>query len=301
MELTFWGVRGSFPVARPHVRRFGGNTSCLELQSQGSHLIIDAGTGIRALGQHLTAHGLGQDQPLHLLISHTHWDHIQGFPFFAPAYSEEYKLMLHSVDRPRHSLERLLSWQQDSHFFPVPLEQLKSKIEFSILEEESHYQIGPFKVMCLRLNHPGVSTGFRVETSEGVFAYVSDVAPSRDLLMAEYLEGDEQELLARLYDNQLRLADGADMVVYDTMFTPQEYRERKHWGHSTPDDGIEVCLRCKSSSLFLFHHNPEMTDEGLDEQVADYRQKLTNKPLALYAAQEGSRWKIRPGGVERCA
>ncbi len=299
MQLTFWGVRGSFPVARPHVREYGGNTSCIHLSAEDAHLIIDAGTGIRNLGEYLEANELAKKKPVHLLISHTHWDHIQGFPFFAPAYRPDYELHFYSVVRSRNSLASLLSQQQDQNFFPVQLEHMRARLEFHTLNDGQSVQLGPFRVTTRRLNHPGVSSGFRVEYQQAVFAYVSDVSPA-EILVAEQLEGSEQEMLDHLDRNQYRLAEGADMVVYDTMFTPAEYAERKHWGHSTPEHGIEVCQRCEAGSLFLFHHNPDTSDRELTTQVEGYRDRLKGHKLQLNAAQEGTCWTIKPGEVEPC-
>lgn len=299
MELTFWGVRGSFPVAKPHVRGFGGNTACVHLQKDDFHLIIDAGTGIRGLGAHLVKNG-PLSQKVNLLISHTHWDHIQGFPFFAPAYSEDFALTVHSVFRPRHSVKELLTVQQDQNFFPVPLSHLKADIHFELLHEYQRQQMGPFAVSCRRLNHPGVSAGFRVECEDAIIAYVSDLAPP-DLLLAEALgEDTEAKKLERLHQNQLELADGADVVIYDTMFTPEEYQDRKHWGHSTPDHGIEACLKAGANHLFFFHHNPDTPDEELQARVDHYQALQKGNGLTIRAAQEKVCFQVHKGRCEPC-
>lgn len=302
MELTFWGVRGSFPVARPHARLLGGNTPCIQLEAQGQHLIIDAGTGIRRLGEKMVSEHMNQ-HPVYMLVSHTHWDHIQGFPYFAPAYSEEYRLRVYSVRRSHNSLKALLSHQQDVSFFPVPLASLESHLEFTEMEEALVYELGPFRVSCLRLNHPGISAGFRVECGGAVFAYVCDVAPSRDLLLAEYLDVNlpEGQLLDRLYENQLKLAERADFVVYDSMFTPEQYKDRKHWGHSTTEDGVEVCMRAQARAMFMFHHNPERTDEELQAQLEVDRARFETDGFRIHAAAEGARWSVKPGEVVACA
>lgn len=298
MELTFWGVRGSFPVAKPHVHRYGGNTSCIQIQKDGHHLVIDAGTGIRGLGAELVQNG-GLEHPINLLVSHTHWDHIQGFPFFAPAYSEQYKINIHSVFRPEHSLKSLLAQQQDQNFFPVPLSRLHAEIHFELVEESKEQKIGPFTVSSRRLNHPGVAAGFRIECEGAVISYVSDLAPSRELVLAEFMgDAPTEEKLERLRSNELELALDSDLVIYDTMFTPEEYQGRKHWGHSTPDDGIQTCRLANCDTLFLFHHNPDTSDEELESLVQDYQQR--HQDLTIYAAQEGTRWRVAPGECARC-
>ena len=298
MELTFWGVRGSFPVAKPHVRGFGGNTACVHLKKDDFHLIIDAGTGIRGLGTHLMKEQ-GVKGPVHLLISHTHWDHIQGFPFFAPAYSEDFALTVHSVFRPSHSLKELLTKQQDQNFFPVPLSELRAEIHFELVTQFQRHQMGPFAVSCRRLNHPGVSAGFRIECEDATIAYVSDLAPADELLLAEALgEGSEAQKLAQLHQNQLDLAADADVVIYDTMFTQEEYSERKHWGHSTPEHGIEACLQSGAKHLFLFHHNPDTDDEALAARVDAHQQ--AHPELKIRAAREQVPFLVEDGRCEPC-
>ena len=297
MEVTFWGVRGSFPVARPHVRRLGGNTSCIEVRAEGMVLVIDAGTGIRRLGRKLVEE-LQNDQQIHMLVSHAHWDHIQGFPFFEPAYHERFKIHIRSCPRPGSHLADLLSHQQDLNFFSVPLSRLDSKLDFGEMDEDTPHDIGPFRVTSRRLNHPGVSGGFRIEQGKAVFAYICDVAPSRDLLMAEKLPwglpGDAA--LKRLYQNQLALAEGADLVVYDTFFTPTQYEQCKHWGHSTLNDGIEACLEGGAHNLAMFHHNPDLTDE----QVLDQPSQFSDSKVRIHVAREGDRYNVSPGKVEKC-
>lgn len=286
-ELSFWGVRGSFPAALPSCRLLGGNTACLQVEWQGHQLILDAGSGIRKLGQHL----LSQDseQPIHLLLSHPHWDHLQGFPFFAPAYLESTRLHVHSIKR-QVTMKELLTAQQESTFFPVPLEGLACELHFHEWEEGERFSLGPFLIETWRLNHPGVCSGWRIHAGEFVIAYVSDVAPSSDHLLADPLPGNltRQQSLLRLYENQLRLAENADIVIYDTCFTQEQYAERSHWGHSTLSQALEVCERCKVPLLFTFHHNAE-----IDDQVQMARAQQASQPsLEVRAGQEGQRYSL---------
>ncbi|MBI3928022.1 MAG: hypothetical protein HY319_20940, partial [Armatimonadetes bacterium] len=230
-----------------------------------------------------------------------HWDHIQGFPFFAPAYSEKYRLKVHSVRRPHPSMRDLLSHQQDVNFFPVPLSSLESHLEFVQMEEAESYSMGPFRVSCRRLNHPGITAGFRIEHGDDVVAYVSDVAPSRDLLLAEHVgSGSEETILECLYENQLALADRATVVIYDTFFTPDAYQERKHWGHSTTQDAVEACKRAGARHLFLFHHNPDRNDQELATQLELDRALYEDDTFTMGAATEGCTYRLTAREVVPC-
>ncbi|MFN8606606.1 MAG: MBL fold metallo-hydrolase [Vulcanimicrobiota bacterium] len=281
--MRFWGVRGSFPAALPGCRTLGGNTACIEVEWQGHHLILDAGTGIRKLGEQLVARP--PEQPLQLLLTHPHWDHIQGFPFFAPAYSPRFQVNIHSLRR-KNKLKHLLSDQQQATFFSIPLARMESELSFHEWEEGETFQAGVFQVQTWMLNHPGVCSGFRVQMGQKVLAYISDVAPSTDYLLADALPGrpTRQQALKRLFENQLRLADKADTVIYDTFFTPQQYEQRSHWGHSTLEQAIDVCKRCKVKNLFMFHHNAEIDDA---QQFERLQQCTLPKGLKVFAAQEG--------------
>lgn len=299
MELTFWGVRGSFPVARPHARRFGGNTPCVQVAAEGSHLVIDAGTGIRRLGQRLLSQDEARD--FTLLISHPHWDHIQGFPYFEPAYQPDVEISIFSIQRQEDKLETLFSGQQHVAFFPTPLEQLPSRIRFLEMEEGQPVEASGFRICTLRLNHPGVASGFRLERDGFTLAYVCDVAPSRDLLLADPRPGLSQDAFRReLFENQIRLAEGADLVIYDTFFTPREYAERRHWGHSTLEDGLEICRLAAAENLFMFHHNPERSDDELAVLFEEARKMGESHGVEVHVACEGQTWNLEKGGLTPC-
>ncbi len=286
-------------MARPHARRFGGNTPCVQLAAGGQNLVIDAGTGIRRLGQHLMSRGL--NSPLTLLISHPHWDHIQGFPYFEPAYHPEADIAIYSVYRQEDKLEALFSGQQHVAFFPTSLEQLPSRVRFLELEEGETTETSGFRVTTRRLNHPGITSGYRLERQGLVLAYLCDVAPSRDMLLGDPCPGmSEQAWLRQLFENQLLLAEGADVVIYDTFFTPAEYAERRHWGHSTLEDGLEVCRLAGARSLFMYHHNPERSDDDLAVLFQEAVGKGESLGIGVQVASEGQTWTIEEGGVALC-
>lgn len=296
-KLRFWGVRGSFPASLPACRSLGGNTSCVQLEWQGQQLILDAGTGIRRLGQAYL-----EDPPqaaLHLLISHPHWDHIQGFPFFAPAHRGEFELHVHSLKRPV-SMRRLLADQQQATFFSISLEELEGRLTFHDHPEGDLLQIGPFEVQLYQVNHPGICTGFRIRMGDCVLAYLSDVAPVSEHLLADHLP-DHVSLASAgqlLWEHQLNLMQDADFVIYDTFFTPEQYEQRSHWGHSTPEQGIAACRAAGAQSMFFFHHNAELSDDFQVQRLQDL-QRQHDLPMAL--AREGDAYWLRAGGLFPCA
>jgi phosphoribosyl 1,2-cyclic phosphodiesterase len=297
MKVRFWGVRGSFPVPGAETNRYGGNTSCVEVKAggDGPHIIIDAGTGIRKLGKEMMSGAFGEGKgTAHLLVSHTHWDHIQGLPFFAPVYQSGNKFHVYARQRDDTHLRAVFASQTDSPYFPVPFDKVQADVSFRELVEGAKFEIGPVRVSCTRLNHPWIAIAYRLECDGASLAYVTDTAPFRDILIEqEYirqpprpgdpLKPEDAAKLEAMRDGVVRLCEGADLVIYDTQFTPQEYASRPHWGHSCPEDAIEIAEASGARTLALFHHAPERTDEQLD-QILDQCSKKTK--LQLIAASE---------------
>ena len=281
MKVTFWGVRGSFPASLPPYLRYGGNTPCLEVDTGSSTILIDAGTGIRAAGKSLAERGV---EEIHLLLSHTHWDHIQGFPHFAPLYREKTRIGLYGFRRPNRSLRDIIRGQQQPPFFPISLDQVQAELEFTELEDGQVFSIDDTRVACRRLNHPGVSGGFRLEQDHFAFAYISDLDLETPLLLADDLPTDSARHLQRLRDGACDLGHRADLVVFDTFFLPEEYQP--DWGHSRPDEALSLALEAGAGKLALFHHEPHRRDEEMDQILARYQEK-TGDRVELIAAREG--------------
>ena len=301
MKVNFWGVRGSFPVPGPDTNRYGGNTSCVEVRISDDpaapHIIIDAGTGLRKLGKEMmqaeSAEGKGK---AHLLVSHTHWDHIQGLPFFAPLYQKGNELFVYARQRDDTHLRTVFASQTDSNYFPVPFDEAQADVHFRELVEGAKFDIGPVKVSCTRLNHPWIAMAYRLEHDGKVVTYVTDTAPFRDILIEqEYirqpprpgdpLKPEDAAKLATMRDGVVRLCEGADLVIYDTQFTPEEYAQKPHWGHSCPEDAIEIARAAGAKNVVLFHHAPERTDDQIDAVLA--HQRSLTKDIGLVAAAEG--------------
>ena len=293
MRVRFWGVRGSLPVPGPKTERYGGNTSCVEARSAaGTRIIIDAGTGVRHLGREMMREEFESGRgTAHLLISHTHWDHIQGLPFFAPLHRSGNQLCVYARRRDDVHLRAVFQSQTDqpslpisppspaSPISPISLEQVKAAISFRELDDSATFQIADVTVTCARLNHPYVATAYRLSADGASVTYVSDTAPFSDILFEnQYIahppplrvglpEADRAQL-SLMRDGVVRLCEGSDLVIYDTMFTRDDYLRMPHYGHSRPSDALEICRDSGARRLALFHHSPDATDDMIDEVVA---------------------------------
>jgi phosphoribosyl 1,2-cyclic phosphodiesterase len=294
MRVRFFGVRGSLPVPGPRTERYGGNTSCVEVVTDaGTRIVIDAGTGIRRLGKELAGPGLDRGgSETHILVSHTHWDHIQGLPFFAPLYRAGNRLVVYARERNGGHLRSVLTSPPESPYFPVPSNQVQAEVVFRELPEGARFEIDDARVECTRLNHPYVATAYAVVADGARLAYVSDTAPFVDILFGEeFVARPPQADLAPAAREALRamraavvgLCEGADLVIYDTMFTPEDYRAMPHFGHSRPGDAIEISREAGARALALYHHAPERSDSEIDQMLDQARQ---------VAAQAGSRLHV---------
>lgn len=283
MKVRFWGVRGSIPVPGRATSRYGGNTSCVEVRPHGGPpIIIDAGTGLRRLGKALMEESFrdGRGQAA-ILISHTHWDHVQGLPFFSPLYRAGNRIEIFARRRDTH-LEAVFSQQHGAPYFPVPLSAMQADMSFHALTEDATFDLGRAKVTSTRLNHPWIALAYRIEVDRAAVVYCSDTAPFTDLLLGrefvvqppsldDPLPPDIAAELAKLRAGVIALARGADLLIYDTQFTLAEYRLRPHWGHSHPDDAIAIARDAAVKRLCLYHHAPLRSDDENDAILARYR------------------------------
>jgi phosphoribosyl 1,2-cyclic phosphodiesterase len=305
MRVRFWGVRGSLPVPGPKTERYGGNTSCVEIRSaNGTRVVVDAGTGIRKLGKELTSgevrgEGDGAGAAVHLLISHTHWDHIQGLPFFSPLYQAGNRLSVYARKRDDVHLRAVFASQTVDPYFPISFSEAKADVSFRELMDSAEFEIDDVKVACARLNHPYVATAYRLSVDGASVAYVSDTAPFSDILFGDQfvarppsgteLPKRDQEKLSAMRAGVVRLCEGADLVIYDTMFTPEDYQQIPHYGHSRPCDAVEICREAGARSLALYHHAPERSDAEVDAILEGTRAdaKRDRIDLDVVAAYEG--------------
>jgi phosphoribosyl 1,2-cyclic phosphodiesterase len=267
MQIKFWGVRGSTPTPQMDNMRYGGNTSCVELRVGESIFVLDCGTGFRNLGKQLSAEFVDKPINAHIFLSHFHWDHIQGIPFFQPLYDRpENHFFFHSSSRSR-SLQRAIEEQMTDPYFPVDMSEMAAHRNFYDIDEDK-IAFGDCTVQTRWLNHPQGCLGYRVETPEGVVVYATDNEP-----------GDEQ------FDKNVRsLAEGADVLIYDAQYLPDEYASRKKgWGHSHWREGVNVAMQSGAKKLVLFHHDPDHSDECIDKVVDQAKSYYAD----VTAAREG--------------
>jgi phosphoribosyl 1,2-cyclic phosphodiesterase len=258
--------------------------------------VIDAGTGIRKLGKELVGGEFGEGKgTVHLLISHTHWDHIQGLPFFSPLYHKGNRVFVYARQRDDTHLRAVFQSQTEDPYFPVPFDSVQADVALRELVEGAQFDIGPVKVSCTRLNHPWIAMAYRLDHAGRSVAYVTDTAPFRDILFEhEFIQSppepgspmrpEDAAKLRTMRDGVVRLCAGADLVIYDTHFTPAEYKQFPHWGHSTPLDAMEITQAAGARTLALFHHAPARTDDDLDRILAECRAEAGK--LAVIAASE---------------
>lgn len=275
MEVRFWGVRGSVASSGSHVARIGGNTSCLEVTCEGHRLILDAGTGIRSLGEALLP-----QQPINatLLFSHLHWDHVQGFPFFTPAWLPTSSFVLYGPGADgEQQLRSVLSKQMEPPNFPVPLAAMRAQLEFRSARHREVIETGPFRVTPVELPHPQGCIGYHIEAGGKRFAYCTDV-----------------ELTLEAMDSTLgAMLEGVDALVLDAQYTPDEYAGRvgppkKGWGHSTMIEAARIAKATDAQRLFLFHHDPAHTDDQVEAMAEEAKQVF---PLSE-PAREGKRVQL---------
>jgi phosphoribosyl 1,2-cyclic phosphodiesterase len=302
MQITFWGVRGSYPVPGPATVRYGGQTSCVEVRThKGACLIVDAGTGLRALGQKLARETHGQPGHHHVLLSHVHWDHIQGLPFFEPAYIPGTHIHVYALLTAADELQQVIGGITRHEFFPVPLELVPAAFHFNEVEPGNAVSIDAFTVMPIALNHPFGSVGYRVDADGTSWAYVADTAPFTDVLHKQHflsgleqLTDDDRRALGEMKTALIASLRGVDTVVYDTHYLPDEYTRFPHYGHSTPEHALEICLAAGVRRLVLYHHAPSHHDDQMDDIAEMYRRRGQKEKIDVVTSWEGMVLDVGP-------
>ena len=246
LEIRFWGVRGSVATPSQENLGYGGNTSCVEIRGgSGQIAIFDAGTGLRNLGEDLLRQSAGPNVKVNVFLTHYHWDHIQGLPFFGPLYREGCEITFHASEKLGPLRERLRR-QMSAPYFPVDFDSVAARLHFVEIDGAGA-QAGDLRVTCFPMHHPQGAAGFRVESPSGVVVYASDLEPGNA----------EMDRVVR------ESSEGADALIYDSQFTPEEYEAHKGWGHSHWREAAAVARDARVKELILFHHDPSHDDQTM--------------------------------------
>jgi phosphoribosyl 1,2-cyclic phosphodiesterase len=273
MEVTFYGVRGSVPAPGPNTVRYGGNTSCVEVRlSDDSTLVLDAGTGMRALGSALLKRG--HAKTVHLLLSHTHWDHVLGLPFFAPLYRSDTHLFVYPLANDAQELFQRNIFN-DIHF-PVSVDDIPARLELA-RPEKAEWRIGSAIVRRIALNHPGGAQGFRIDDDDGTsVTYLTD-----NELNADNAKTSIEQLA--------RFSDGVDLLIHDSQYLAEDMPAKLGWGHSVVTEVLRLGILAEPKQLALFHHDPERSDSALDliGETSQSFIKSEGKATQVLVASEG--------------
>jgi phosphoribosyl 1,2-cyclic phosphodiesterase len=291
MRVQFWGTRGSIATPGANMARYGGNTSCIEVRSAtGTLVIIDCGTGAHALGQKLMSGG-AKGLRGHILISHTHWDHIQGIPFFGPLFAPGNEWDIYGPQSLGQSLREALAGQMQYTYFPITLDQCQANIRYHDLIE-GVFNIDDIRVSTLYLNHPALTLGYRLEADGITVVYACDHEPYSRMLATGHGDFTGQDL------RHAEFVDRADLLIHDAQYTADEYSERVGWGHSPIEYVVNLARYAQAKSVALTHHDPSRDDDAIDRLVAKVRDSSS---LDVFAAAEGKIVEIATPSIKRPA
>lgn len=273
--LTFWGCRGSIPSPSLQTIVFGGNSACVSVEYQEHVLIFDAGSGVRKLGNYLLTRPDINRLKGSMFITHAHWDHINGLPFFKPAFSQENQFVIYGEGTHKHSLVGLLESQMQAPFFPVGMEVFHAHIDFREVREQQTIAIGDeISVTPFRLSHPNATLGYLLHIEDARLAYVTD----------------HEHPVEQISPNVAEMVHQTDILIHDAQYTREQLKtSKKGWGHSAWEDVVDLAIAEEVGQLFLFHHDPDSTDEELDER--QYQAQRLFPPT--FVAREGLKVPIR--------
>ncbi len=283
------------PTPGPATVRFGGNTACVEVRTGDQIIVLDSGTGMRLLGQQLMAEFDSRPLRLTLLLTHTHWDHIQGLPFFAPVYQSRNRLRILGYKGARQGLRHILYGQMENPFFPVGLHDVSAHVRIEELAAMD-FQLGKVRVQACRANHPGVCVGYRLTTRDGSLAFFPDNELRTGARRPATRGRKDSTARPPAQQQILEFVRGVNVLIMDSQYDREEYRQHIGWGHGCVDDVVKLALEAGVKRLFLFHHDPNHDDAKIAEMAA-YGRKLVaarNGTLRVEAAREGFATELRP-------
>ena len=303
-RLKFWGTRGSISVPGPHALRYGGNTTCVEVRADGEVIVLDAGSGIRSLGNALEKEFRSEPIKLSLLITHAHWDHIQGLPFFAPAYEKKNEIHVRGYDGVDTTFEEIMAEPMKAPFFPIAMRELSARIDIKKLTE-MEFSVGNVRVCASFVNHPGVCAGYRLFTSAGSIAFLPDHEPYRFLHSAKGNAMSPEQAKETAKEERISLVEflrGSDILILDAQYTDGEYETHVGWGHGSVSGTVSLALDAEVRRLLLFHHDPSHDDTMVDAMVNDARRLIreSGKELEVDGAREGEEILLRKDDTNSC-
>jgi Metal-dependent hydrolases of the beta-lactamase superfamily III len=289
--LKFWGTRGSCSVSGPEYAEFGGNTCALELRYDDLVLVFDAGTGIRALGQELLRQNVKE---IHLFLSHSHWDHFIGIPFFDPIYEPGVHITIWAPPNIRRSYRELVSDLLSPEFFPIRLEQVKADLEFKTIQQKTPISLGDLTLDFHSTHHPGLTYGFKIQTPHQTIGYITD----NEMLQGHHgpLHNIPEEL-SDPHQSLIQFFTGCDLLIHEAQYTPEEYLHKVGWGHSSSLNAMYLIKETKTSQWLVTHHDPSHTDHDLHALQADTKKRLEEYDISCKTAWIGDRfvWPIKKG------
>jgi len=292
-RIKFWGTRGSIAVPGPETLRYGGNTTCVELRADEEIIVLDAGSGIRPLGIALDREFQAQPIKLSLLITHAHWDHIQGFPFFKAGYDSKNEIRIFGFDGAGATFREIMTEPMKSPFFPITMRELSARMDINKLNEMK-FSLGKLDIHAAFVNHPGVCAGYRIFTSTGSVAFLPDHEPYEFFLHAargKQLSPEQaREVAADQHALLVQFLRGSDILILDSQYTDQEYTTHIGWGHGSISSAVGLALEAGVQTLLLFHHDPNHNDEMVDAMVESARELAmkSGSHMEVAGAQQGS-------------
>jgi phosphoribosyl 1,2-cyclic phosphodiesterase len=279
MEIKFWGTRGSIPSPGAHTLEFGGNTSCVEvILGSGRRVVVDGGTGFRLLGQHI----MEENHPcqLHLLLTHGHWDHLLGIPFFAPIYQETTELVVDGWPPAFQAMTRVFDSHMGDGFFPVAFDHLKARIDYLNRLAHGILELDGVHIDAIHLNHPQGGLGFRFREGQHTMVFITDneLGAANGLRQQEFVD----------------FCSGCDLLIHDAQYLPEEMGERRGWGHSTYAEAMALAREAGAHNLLLTHHDPSRSDAEVEKIIELARQLAAGADYPHYidAAREGACYRL---------
>lgn len=279
MIIHCWGSRGSIAVSGKEFTKYGGDTTCIEIiTNAGDLIILDAGTGIRPLGNRLMEEGR---KKISLLLTHAHWDHLSGFPFFKPIYNKDCEIKIYGPEQTQESLKGIISKTMTSPYFPIELEDISAKITFRGMGHKN-YSIGSVKIDTIPLSHPNQGVGYRIQEDGRSFVFLTDN------------ELTYHHPIGLSYESYVKFASGADLLFHDAEYSRDEYKTTEGWGHSVYEDTVQLAIDAGVKALGLFHHNQDRTDKEVDRIEKACRKIIAAKgsKMECFAVAAGTEIKL---------